>query len=110
MEDTRLFLRASGVGGPAHDGAVVHFRDGLVRQDRQGSTFLPRAISRLGHLDRLGRIVEGPSERIRRRVGIHFADHFRIFVPGHAVNSFLLRLARWFNCENSKRRTQSEKK
>lgn len=55
-------------------------------------------VAALGHVDRFGRVVEGPLEGLRRRVRVHLAQNLGGLVPRHAVDFLLVRPADGFVC------------
>lgn len=101
VEDTGPDLLPDGVLGPAEKRPVVQFRHGRVRNDAEsgGRGEPPRR-----HVDRVGRVVEGPLEALSLRIGRYTTRHFGVFEPRHAVSCDLAWRAHRGVCRREQRR------
>lgn len=92
MKYAGILLLTGRVARPAQHGAVVHFRDRPVCEDALGMSGRI-LVTRLGHVDHLLGIVEGPTEALRRRERLDPAYHASVLVSRHPVDSLLIRHA-----------------
>lgn len=80
----------------------------LNRRVRQrGGLLGVHPVAALGHVDRFGRVVEGPLEGLRRRVRVHLAQNLGGLVTRHAVDFLLVRPADGFVCGGRGRERES---
>lgn len=109
VEDARLVLTASRVGGEAEERAVVERSQRLVGE-HAGPRWAAVVVATAGNFDRLGRIVEEPFvAEFRARIGFHSTDDFHILGPRHAEVARQSRLAHGRICSLINRRRHNLK-
>lgn len=93
-----VLLLAGSVARPTKHSAIVHFRDRSVRED---ALAVPSRVlvTRLGHVDHLLGIVEGPPKAFGRWIRFDPADHPGVLVTCHSIYALLFGHADWLVCE-----------